>query len=271
VRNPCAGLPPRWWTLSFLLLAGVVPGCNNQPHAGSYPLSPFVYDTSGGTLEDKNPSSPIFGARLDISQQALGSSQPILLAPSSGIVAPGGFVPVGPCVRIGPAAFGFPVISRLRIPYDAPLIPSNATLNQVCVLYQDTYFQPPIPLSAQGPHAFYIAPITSDSTTLSVFVLQTGLYQAVIPPDPPPSIATVSPSDSLISGGITVTLTGTNFQPNAVVTVNGIPQDNVQVTSPTTITFTNTPGPVISADVRVQNPDGGRGEKFSAFTYHAPP
>lgn len=248
--------------------AAVASGCSKQPGASNYPLAGLVYDTNGGTLADTDAASPTFGARLDISQQALGSSQPMLLNPSGPIAAPSGFVQVGQCVRIGPAAFGFPVISRLKVPVDTTRLPPGATPSQVCVLYSDTYFSPPLPLSAQTPHAFYIAPVTSDSTSVSVLVLQTGLYEAVIPPTPPPTITSVSPSDGLLSGGITVTLTGTGFEPNAKVTVNGIPQDNVQVLSPTQITYTNTPQPVISADVRVQNPDGGRGEAFSAFSYH---
>lgn len=251
--------------LLLCLAALALVACSQEPHSGSFPLQPNVYDTNGGTLTD-----PVTGARLDISQQALGSSQPILLNASSPIAAPAGFVQVGPCVRVGPAAFGFPVLSRIQIPFDPARLPQGATASQICVLYQDTFFDPPIPLAAQTPHAFYVAPIASTSSTVSVFSLQSGLYEAVVPPTPPPTITSVSPNGSSMSGGITVTLTGTGFEPNAKVTINGIPQDNVTVVSPTEITFTNTPGPAIAADVRVQNPDGGRGEKFAAFGYRAP-
>ena len=251
--------------LVLSLVALTLVACSKEPHSSNFPLQQNVYDTNGGSLID-----PFTGARLDIAQQALGSSQPMLLNAANPIAAPPGFVQVGTCIRSGPAAFGFPVLSRMQIPFDPARLPPGATVNQVCILYQDTFFDPPIPLSAQTPHAFYVAPIASTSTTVSVLSVQTGLYEAVIPPTPPPTITALNPSESSISGGITVTLTGVGFESNAKVTINGIPQDNVTVVSPTQITFTNTPGPAIAADVRVQNPDGGRGEKFAAFNYKAP-
>ena len=251
--------------LLLCLVAVALVACSKEPYSGNFPLQQNVYDTNGGTLTD-----PATGARLDIAQQALGSSQPILLNASNPIAAPSGFIQVGTCIRSGPAAFGFPVLSRMEIPFDPSLVPPGDSVNRICVLYQDTFFNPPIALTAQTPHAFYVAPIASTARTVSVLSIQSGLYEAVIPPTPPPTIASLTPSESPISGGVTVTLTGTGFEPNARVTINGVPQDNVTVVSPTEITFTNTPGPAISADVRVQNVDGGRGEKFGAFAYRAP-
>jgi len=138
----------------------------------------------------------------------------------------------------------------------------------VCVLYQDTFYDPPILLTAQTPHAYFVAPVTSTATTVSIFIVQDGLFEAVIPANPPPVIASITPSESDTAAGVTCVITGSGFQQGAKVTLNGVPQDDVQVLSPTTITFINTPQYPITVDLRVYNSDGGKGEKFGAFTYH---
>jgi hypothetical protein len=51
-----------------------------------------------------------------------------------------------------------------------------------------------------------------------------------------PSVTSVSPSTAWVTGGSQVTVAGTNFYPDAAVTVGGQPATNVVVDSPTSIT-----------------------------------
>ena len=77
-------------------------------------------------------------------------------------------------------------------------------------------------------------------------------------------------SPSLQSGptnGTPITITGTNFQVGAQVTIGDLPAGDVVVQDSTTITA-NTPGlPVGPADVTVTNPDTGTITSAGGFTY----
>lgn len=89
-----------------------------------------------------------------------------------------------------------------------------------------------------------------------------------------PTITGISPATSTTDGGTAVTITGTNFEGGARVTIGGLlpPSgsglfaDHVAI-SPTTITI-NTPAlSVGAADVDVKNPDGGFASSAGALTY----
>lgn len=83
---------------------------------------------------------------------------------------------------------------------------------------------------------------------------------------PTPVVSAISPSAGVIGGGTAVTITGTDFQPGAVVTIGGT-ATGVSVVSSTSITATtpaNTPGAV---DVVVTNPGNRSGRLSAAFTY----
>ncbi|MEI8083663.1 MAG: IPT/TIG domain-containing protein [Actinomycetes bacterium] len=71
-----------------------------------------------------------------------------------------------------------------------------------------------------------------------------------------PTVNSVSPAHGPTTGGNTITITGTGFQPGATVTVGGKPCTNVVVVSSTEITCTAPAGPLGMASLSVTNPDG---------------
>ncbi|HXY15895.1 MAG TPA: IPT/TIG domain-containing protein, partial [Terriglobales bacterium] len=104
----------------------------------------------------------------------------------------------------------------------------------------------------------------------------------------PPTVTGISPATSTTNGGAQITVTGTNFDPDATVNVGGLlPRngfgifgDNIVVNSSTSITFTTpamTTGlqpdgttPASPADVTVVNPSGadqGSAKLSGALTY----
>lgn len=89
-------------------------------------------------------------------------------------------------------------------------------------------------------------------------------------PDVPPTVTSVSPNSSLLSGGGTVTISGTNFKPGSKVlfdtqeiAVTYVNSSSLRIRVP----VWSTPGPV---DVVVINPDGQSGTLQAGFTYNAP-
>lgn len=84
----------------------------------------------------------------------------------------------------------------------------------------------------------------------------------------PPTIAGVSPATGPAVGGTTVTITGTNFLPNPVVTFGGIAATNVAVNGAgTQLTATTPAGSEGAAVVAVTNTDGQGATLSGAFTY----
>jgi hypothetical protein len=83
---------------------------------------------------------------------------------------------------------------------------------------------------------------------------------------PPATIGTIAPGGGPTNGNTAITITGTNFQVGARVTIGGLLAANVVVQSSTTITA-NTPGlPAGPADVTVHNPSGNI-TSTNGFTY----
>ena len=97
----------------------------------------------------------------------------------------------------------------------------------------------------------------------------------VAPPPPPPistpAIAAVTPFVGPVSGGTTITITGSAFQPGATVFVEGVQAAGVGWQASTQVTAVTPGGPPGAADVTVVNPDGGRVVLNNAFTYESPP
>jgi hypothetical protein len=84
-----------------------------------------------------------------------------------------------------------------------------------------------------------------------------------------PSISRVTPSRAPPAGGGTVVIAGSGFQPNAQVLFGNAPAAQVVVASATTLSCQVPPGSVGSADVTVQNPDGGIVRATAAFAFAA--
>lgn len=97
-------------------------------------------------------------------------------------------------------------------------------------------------------------------------------WQAI---DTPPTITNLSYSGSLTAadpaGGTTITLTGTNFQSGATVTVGGTTASSVTVASSTSITFTTPVKTAGDYDVVVQNSNGLRATLTNGITINGTP
>ncbi|BCY13716.1 IPT/TIG domain-containing protein [Actinoplanes sp. L3-i22] len=86
----------------------------------------------------------------------------------------------------------------------------------------------------------------------------------------PPGITSVAPTSGTLTGGGTLTITGTNLTGTTTVTVGGAPCGSVVVVSPTSVTCTLPPGSAGAADVVVTSPNG-TDTKTGAYTYLATP
>ncbi len=85
-----------------------------------------------------------------------------------------------------------------------------------------------------------------------------------------PTVTGISPSSGPISGGTSVTITGTNLTDASSVTIGGASATGVTVVNSTTITATTPAGTVGARDVAVTTP-GGTGTGAGLFTYVAAP
>lgn len=83
---------------------------------------------------------------------------------------------------------------------------------------------------------------------------------------PAPTVTAISPAIGGEAGGITATLTGTNFTGTTGVTIGGVAATNVTVVSPTSITLTLPAGTKGVASVVVTNGSGSNGAN-SLFVY----
>ncbi len=87
-------------------------------------------------------------------------------------------------------------------------------------------------------------------------------------PNPPPIVTGVFPSEGLTTGGQTITITGSAFQPSALVSMGGAACSGVVVDSATQIRCTT---PAIansgSATVMVSHSDGNSGSFINGYTY----
>jgi hypothetical protein len=83
-----------------------------------------------------------------------------------------------------------------------------------------------------------------------------------------PSITTISPNSGSVSGGLPVTIAGSNFQPGAAVSFGSHPASSVVIVSSTQITAITPAGTAAGpVDVGVNQPDGTAVTASSAYTY----
>jgi hypothetical protein len=85
----------------------------------------------------------------------------------------------------------------------------------------------------------------------------------------PPAPAIVSPSSGYAAGGTAFTLTGTDFQPGATVTIGGVPATSVVWISSTSITGVSPAGTPGAQNVVVTNPDDQSVTLVGGFTFVA--
>lgn len=84
-----------------------------------------------------------------------------------------------------------------------------------------------------------------------------------------PEITDIDPDEGPEAGGTSVTITGTDFQTGATVTIGGNAATSVVVVDPTEITCTTPAGTAGAVDVVVTNPDTGTDTLVGGFTYLA--
>jgi hypothetical protein len=82
-----------------------------------------------------------------------------------------------------------------------------------------------------------------------------------------PVISVVTPNSGLASVGTTVTITGSNFKTNAIVSIGGVAASSVTVLSANQITCVTVAHFPAVADVIVTNPDGQSATLLRGFTY----
>ncbi len=85
-----------------------------------------------------------------------------------------------------------------------------------------------------------------------------------------PSVGSINPAAGSAAGSQAVTVTGSNFQPDATLRLGGITATNVVVASATTITAVTRPHPAGRVDVQVVNPGEQVGTLASSFTFNEP-
>ena len=106
----------------------------------------------------------------------------------------------------------------------------------------------------------------------TLYISEGGRIRVATWTTPPPAPTAVNPTFGRSSGGTTVTIYGSGFQPGASVTFGGSPADDVDVVDPNTITVMMTPPhePGLVTIV-VTNPDERSGQLENAYTFNGPP
>ena len=88
---------------------------------------------------------------------------------------------------------------------------------------------------------------------------------------PPPTVTGITPGAGPAAGGTLVTITGTNFESPATVTIGCAPATTPVVVNATTITATTPACSAGTVAVSVTNPDNSTAYKYNAFTFGTAP
>lgn len=143
---------------------------------------------------------------------------------------------------------------------------ANATVTvggQPCVVTASTPTSITCTTPAGSPGAQDIVITNSDGGSFTAADAFTYLSE--------PTISGVSPTGGNNTGGTSITITGTQFEAGATVTVGGQPCASVVVVSDTQITCVTPAGADGAADVVVSNTDGGEVTATGVFTFVDPP
>lgn len=89
--------------------------------------------------------------------------------------------------------------------------------------------------------------------------------------DAAPTVTSISPATGPVSGGTSLTLTGTGLRSGAIVTVGGAACGSVTVVDDTTVTCISPPGSQGLANVNVTNTDSQMGALANGFEFQLPP
>jgi PKD repeat protein len=88
------------------------------------------------------------------------------------------------------------------------------------------------------------------------------------PPAPAPTVISIAPNFGSTSGGTSVTLAGTNFQPGATVRFGGVPATSVNVLNSLALTATTPAHAAGTVQISVTNPDNQSATLNNAFTFN---
>lgn len=99
---------------------------------------------------------------------------------------------------------------------------------------------------------------------------QVGSQAAAYTYQAAPTVTAISPTSGTLSGGTSVTITGTNFRSGASVSIGGNASSSVTVNSSTSITATTPAGTLGAKNVSVTNSDSQSGTLSSAYTFTNP-
>jgi len=134
------------------------------------------------------------------------------------------------------------------------------------------YVHLPVGTTAQRPSSAANGQLRYNTDFARLEQYAGGLWQAI---DSPPSITSLAYSGSLTAadpaGNETITLTGTNFQSGATVTVGGTSATSVSVVSSTSITFVTPAKTAGDYDVIVTNANGLSARLTSGISYNGTP
>lgn len=84
---------------------------------------------------------------------------------------------------------------------------------------------------------------------------------------PPPIVGSVAPASGPARGGTPITVTGSDFQPGATLTLGNVEAREVVVIDSSTLTAVTVPHAPGAVSVSVTNRDGRSGTRGLAFTY----
>jgi uncharacterized protein (TIGR03437 family) len=106
-----------------------------------------------------------------------------------------------------------------------------------------------------------------------LFVSNVVTFPVVIPGDQilPPTVSSVTPSVGPLTGGNSVTITGTNFNNSAQPEFGGVPSTNYLVNSSTSMTVTVPPGTAVGAVSVIVSTSAGSNAANLLYTYVAVP
>ena len=153
------------------------------------------------------------------------------------------------------AGTGFTAGTTVSVDGSAPIVPDSIASDGLSL----TFTTP--------PHTAGDVPVVVTSPAGSAAAL-TYTYDAA--PVPAPTITALAPDFGPAAGGTTVTISGTNFTPDSIVTIAGNDVTPATVApNGNSLTFVTPPGTAGPAIVTVTTPNGQSGEL--TFTYGAPP
>ena len=118
---------------------------------------------------------------------------------------------------------------------------------------------------ASAAGTYLVAVVNNDGNS------QTGVLNAAFTYQAAPTITLASPIGGPLSGGTTLTLTGTNFSAGATVNIGGAPCSAVTILSPTSLTCVTGASLAGAQNIVITNPDTQTGTLASGYTYSNPP